>query len=130
VVEGCGTHNEAPDAFLLVMCARDVRRAAEMARKHVATDAARGQLGEALDDFDRALPGVENARDVLEHFDEYTRGAGDLQQPGERRPRTPGEELALCYQIGFEHIDNDPARPNWSLGLAQSTSWQRRRRAS
>ncbi|MPZ88958.1 MAG: hypothetical protein GEU81_12970 [Nitriliruptorales bacterium] len=84
---------------------------------HLTTVAAREQLSEALEDFDAALPGVSRARDVLEHFDAYTRGVGDLQQPNVgRRGRAPDERLARQYRIDFDHIDDDVGWPRLHIG--------------
>jgi hypothetical protein len=40
----------------------------------------RDQLQDEIDAFERAVPGAKNARDILEHFDEYARGDGRLQR--------------------------------------------------
>ncbi len=117
VVEGSGSLQQIPDAFLLIIAVRNVRRAADMALRHLTNTAAKDQLREALNDFEAALPGVVNARDVLEHFDDYSLGVGNLQQPTTRKQqRAADEELAQQYRIEFEHIDNDRQRPRIRIG--------------
>jgi hypothetical protein len=39
--------------------------------------------------FDKALPGLTNLRDMLEHFDEYVAGRGRRQQRGEMSSGAP-----------------------------------------
>lgn len=117
IVEGCGTFQEVPDAMMMIGAIRNVRRAADMALNHLRTDPARTQLQEALDDFDAALPGVNNARNVIEHFDEYSRGIGRLQQPAVSvYQRAANEQYAQDYRIQIEHVDNDPNHPQIRIG--------------
>jgi hypothetical protein len=40
----------------------------------------RDQLRDEIERFEKAVPAAKNARDLLEHFDEYARGAGRLQR--------------------------------------------------
>ncbi len=67
-----------PDALLLLVALRNVRRAAELV---IETESltkldARQILADALARFDATLPGVKAARDVVEHLDEYAIGVG------------------------------------------------------
>jgi hypothetical protein len=62
---------------LLLRCA--VMQAKELARLGI-DQVHRVQLQDEIDAFERAVPGAKNARDVLEHFDEYARGGGRLQR--------------------------------------------------
>ncbi|HEX4109716.1 MAG TPA: hypothetical protein VHX88_16375, partial [Solirubrobacteraceae bacterium] len=62
---------------LLQRCA--VMQAKELVRLGI-DPAHRDQLQDEIDAFERAVPGAKNARDVLEHFDEYARGDGRLQR--------------------------------------------------
>jgi len=118
VVEGNGSPQRTPDAFLLVIAARNVRRAACMALAHLTGTGAREQLREALDHFDTTLPDLEDARNVLEHFDEYTRGVGHRQQRPTIKPgqRAADEPLAQQYRVGFEHVGDDPRRRRIRIG--------------
>jgi hypothetical protein len=43
----------------------------------------------ALEEFDAAMPDVKDARDMLEHFDEYVAGAGKLHGWGAAERRIP-----------------------------------------
>jgi hypothetical protein len=118
VVEGSGSLQQIPDAFLLIIAVRNVRRAADMALGQLTSTAAKEQLREALDDFAARLPEVVAARDVLEHFDDYSLDVGNLQQPTirKRRQRAADEDLAQQYRVEFEHVDNDPQRPRIRIG--------------
>ena len=62
---------------LLQRCAAMV--ATELVRLGVA-QVHRDRLREEIDAFERAVPGATNARNLLEHFDEYARGDGRLQR--------------------------------------------------
>jgi hypothetical protein len=105
------------DASILLVALRNVRRATDMAIEHIASSPAKGQLREALNDFDAELPGSRDARNVLEHFDEYSLGIGDLQQPNvKKKLRVPNEQLAQQYRISFEFIDGDTKRLRLIVG--------------
>jgi hypothetical protein len=67
------------DAALITLALRNVLRAAKLA-EDFSTDDDRQKISRAIADFENALPDVKNARDVLEHFDDYTKGEGRLQQ--------------------------------------------------
>jgi hypothetical protein len=66
------------DGYLLVLALRNVLRAAKLvfvvspASTHPAVSA-------AIAAFEAKVAGAKDARDVLEHFDEYSRGKGKLQ---------------------------------------------------
>jgi hypothetical protein len=62
---------------LLQRCA--VMEAKELARLGV-DQVHRDQFQDEIDLFDRAVPGAKSGRDILEHFDEYARGDGQLQR--------------------------------------------------
>lgn len=96
------------DAYQLVMGLRMVLRGAQMTRQHLGTEQALQILEEGLDAFAAAVPGGKDARDVIEHFDEYTQGRGRLQQP-EVLPqqRQPDEAQAERFRIDFRW-DEDP----------------------
>jgi hypothetical protein len=55
---------------------------------------------------------------VLEHFDEYTRGAGRLQQPTVKRARdrVADEALAQQFRITFDYIDREAKQPRIHIG--------------
>jgi len=62
---------------LLHRCA--VMQARELARLGV-DELHRRQLQDEIDLFEKAVPCAKSARDILEHFDEYARGDGQLQR--------------------------------------------------
>jgi hypothetical protein len=92
--------------------------AAHLALTTFGTQSARDQLNEALAEFDQALPDATSVRNVLEHFDDYTRGIGDLQQSGARAKRVANEELARTYVPGFHFAGESAAskRPILTVG--------------
>ena len=63
---------------------RALRRCAEMQARELrrlAVDAVdRDRLDREIEQFDAAVPASKHGRDILEHFDEYARGQGKLQQ--------------------------------------------------
>lgn len=77
------------DALLLMLGLRNLTRAAEWG-----TNAAQGSRQEAarrqaVADFRSSLPNVVDARDVLEHFDDYASGRGRIQQRALRNGQAP-----------------------------------------
>jgi hypothetical protein len=61
---------------LFLAAVRNLLRAVELAEHEFGHLG--GQIGTAKDDFLRKVPRIKDARNVLEHFDDYTRGAGKL----------------------------------------------------
>ncbi|MBM0256325.1 hypothetical protein [Micromonospora sp. 4G55] len=102
---------------MLIVALRNVRRAARMAHSHMRVPQAKEQLAEALVDFDLALPGITDARNVVEHFDEYSIGIGQLQraQLRDEPSLTPGE-LADTFAVRFGWTDSDERRPQLRVG--------------
>jgi hypothetical protein len=98
-----------PDALLLLVALRTVRRAAIMAETSLQKPEAQRLLGDALAKFDAALPGVKAARDIIEHLDEYTIGEG-LEQKKLRKatPTLTAAELAARYAPRLEGTYNEP----------------------
>lgn len=95
--------NPVLDAYQFVMALRMVLRGVQMTRRHLVTEPARALLDEALADFTAAVPGGKDARDVIEHFDEYTQGTGRLQHPPgtKEKDRRPDDRLAEAFRIEF-----------------------------
>jgi hypothetical protein len=72
--------DRSADALLLMLSLRNLVRAAEWGAntaRGAGQEAARRQ---AVAEFRQQLPNVVDARDVLEHFDDYATGRGRLQQ--------------------------------------------------
>jgi hypothetical protein len=77
-------------AMLLVLSLRNLLRAAEMASQHAEPPEKRN-LDDALARFKTELPGLVDARDMLEHFDDYLSGTG---------------RKARVYDVTFERSDS------------------------
>lgn len=67
------------EGYLFVSALRNLRRAAELVLALATEQAARDATKEAIALFDAQLPDAKDARDVLEHFDDYAQGRGRLQ---------------------------------------------------
>ncbi|MFI1975420.1 hypothetical protein [Streptomyces wedmorensis] len=106
------------DAPYTVMALRHVIRGVKMACSHLKSEAAKDLLDEALSDFDNVIPGGKKARDIIEHFDEYSMGIGDLQQRRVRREdRQPDDELSEQFNHRLEwERDGDERRPVYTAG--------------
>lgn len=74
------------DALLFVLALRDLLRAAEFARNRCP-----GVSGKPIEQFEAAIPRARDVRDVIEHFDKYAVGKGDLQ-PKEQTRRRPEQQ--------------------------------------
>lgn len=66
------------DAALMVIALRNTVRAVERIRRKRQGQAAR-DAAEGLRQFHARVPGLKDARNVLEHFDDYRDGRGRLQ---------------------------------------------------
>lgn len=83
---------------------RALQRCAEMmARelKRLGVDTVRrDHLGQAIGEFEAAVPGAKSARDILEHFDDYARGEGKLVKQAMRDLGIDLFEAAAMYWGG------------------------------
>jgi len=97
-----GRADRQVDAYQFVHALRQVHRSACMIRD--ALDGyARHEAGRAVADFEAAVPDAKNARDVLDHFDAYAQGMGNLSHPGTRtNQRTPTEQAAREFDAFYE----------------------------
>ncbi len=98
-----------PDQYMQVVALHHVLVAAKMARKHVPSESAKVKIDAALTAFLGAIvtnrgQGMNQrealglARNVLEHFDEYYCGTGDLQRKDAEKTGLNREDLALRYR--------------------------------
>ncbi|MFJ8203239.1 hypothetical protein [Micromonospora chalcea] len=91
-----------PDALLLMLSLRNLVRAAEWRVKTVKGTPEEATRRQAVADFLRRLPNLVDARDVLEHFDEYGSGRGRIQQ----RAASKGEVPAVYrFAVATEGVD-------------------------
>jgi hypothetical protein len=100
---------QVPDTFLQVMALHSLVRAAEMAKREVASPAAKDAITQAIDAFfdevvtcDGSTPreiALTLVRDVLVHFDEYYTGTGWLQKADAKNSGTSREQLAQNYRV-------------------------------
>jgi hypothetical protein len=104
-----GDGSGLPDALLLLVTLRNVRRAAELAAKSLTRPRAQKILADALEHFDAAVPGVKAARDVIEHMDQYAMGEGREQQRLQAStPSLTKAELANQYKLRLEGTYDEP----------------------
>jgi hypothetical protein len=97
-----GEPSQQTDARLFVLALRLVVRVGELAANAVGgcPDAAR-IVAEAQDRFARACPDADKARNVLEHFDQYAAGAGNMQTGGRNKLPQP-EKAAADWPFGYD----------------------------
>ncbi|GID32919.1 hypothetical protein [Paractinoplanes brasiliensis] len=97
------------DAYLLMVALRQMIRAAEMAQKSLQKRQAQQILNSALKRFRTDLPELVDARDIIEHFDEYAVGKGALQEADRAAdPTLTDFELAQQYTTRLEGTLNEP----------------------
>lgn len=79
-IEAGSYEDMEPDAFLYVQAVYNLRRGAGqlLGKKHP-----------AIQEFDAAWPHLKNLRDMIEHFDEYAKGAGKRQREQTMRYEAP-----------------------------------------
>lgn len=98
--------------WLLRRCAQ--MEANELVRLKIA-DADRTALEDEIAAFDEALPDLRNARDMLEHPDDYARGKGRLQEAAIKQAGLELHEAAATYWGGgydstTDEIEEGPYR--------------------
>ena len=74
------------NAYLFIVALRQLLRCIDWAITNADThgDGSRSKaLRAAFANFDAAVPNAKDVRDIIEHFDDYERGRGDLQKKGE-----------------------------------------------
>lgn len=98
------------DAYFFAMALRQLLRAVEMAARF---PTAKEAVKSALDTFDAAIPNAREARNILEHFDEYERGTGSLQRPKGHTSDRPLWDALSFYSRGV----NDDGTSSYKLHL-------------
>jgi hypothetical protein len=112
---------------LLHLCAR--MQADELKSLGV-SEVERDRLNRAIKEFDAATPDATDARNMLEHFDEYARGAGVLQKRAIRDEGLSVYEAAAVYWGGgydptTEQITEGPIVIHLPTALAASEALHR-----
>ena len=95
------------DCFLFTVAVRNVRRAGDLLRR-VAPGSSWSRIDVALNTFDSRVPHAKDLRDVLDHFDEYAVGKGNLQTPDGFLLNAWYERSADTYRY---NVGISPARP-------------------
>jgi len=103
------------DARQLIAALSQAERFAVMEQHAIqdAVPAAALALGEAIDVFRADVPGARHARDVLEHYDEYSRGRGQAQASA----KTSEERRELARQ--YSKFGYNPATDQIQVGPCQ-----------
>ena len=97
------------DGLFLLIALRQMIRAAEMAQQSLRNRQAKQILSSALRRFRADLPELVNARDIIEHFDEYAVGEGKLQEAElAADPGLTRAELAKRYALRMECATSYP----------------------
>ena len=98
------------EALGLLMSLRQLLRAGEMAQTSpFQSKRARQILNAAVCRFKADLPDLVNARDIIEHFDKYAVGQGDLQIKDRKGdPSLTDAQLAKRYEARLEGSFGEP----------------------
>jgi hypothetical protein len=102
--EHCGDEQSQIYARQIFGQLRALQRCAEMMATELnrlgIDQADRDALRQAMTDFELAVPGARSGRDILEHFDEYARGEGNLVKQAMRDLGIDVSEAAAMYWGG------------------------------
>ncbi|MFZ3555269.1 hypothetical protein [Streptomyces sp. BH055] len=91
------------DGYLFTQALRQALRAGEMVANSLPEGSARELARSAVDQFNRDCSTAKDVRDILDHFDDYARGIGNLAHPGIRlKDRQPTEEAAIMFEPEVE----------------------------
>lgn len=103
---------------LLQRCA--VMEAKELTRLGI-DQVHRDQLQDEIDLFDKAVPGAKDARDILEHFDEYARGEGQLQRTARSELGVDVfEAAAMFWGGGYDPADDELTEGPFLVAISQA----------
>lgn len=104
------------ESWSCVLALNHVRSCAALATETATVPAALETASVALAAFDRAVPGLINARNFLEHDEAYVVGKGDLQQRGPRSKRIVDQSAAAEWTFDPRYRDNDRDQPVVNIG--------------
>jgi hypothetical protein len=94
------------DAYLFVQALRQVLRGTDLMLRGLGDDPRAQIVERAIAEFNDSIPHAKDARDVLDHFDDYARGIGRLSHPEARNPRErearSSAEAAAQFTIFYE----------------------------
>lgn len=115
-----GGLNQQTDARLFLLALRQFLKAARLAADAVAGSSEAQALAAAQDQFNQTVPGAKNACDVIEHFREYAKGTGNLQQPGVNRPSRLSEPVAAArdWPLGYNPGTGSILLGQYEIGVA------------
>lgn len=105
--------DQQTDARLYMLALRQFLKAAALGAETVADTSEAAAMDAARQQFAQAVPGAKEACDMIEHFSEYARGTGNLQQPGVKsaKRQRDREAAARDWPLGY-----DPATDAIHLG--------------
>lgn len=99
------------DAYMFVQALRQVLRASDLMKRALDGDSRSELVEAAIAEFNNAVPRAKDARDVLDHFDDYARGVGSLSHPGirdaKKREARSSAQTASEYTIYYERGSDD-----------------------
>jgi hypothetical protein len=104
--------NIKADGYLLVLALRNVLRAAKLVLV-VAPPSAIRAISAAISAFEADVAGAKDARDVLEHFDEYLRGKGNLQ------PAAGTAMAGTAMYVEWQEWDGSTVRFHFGISTAR-----------
>lgn len=86
-------------AHLFAVAVRNLLRGAGLARSCFPNNS---EIGRAIAEFEKAVPRVADVRDVLEHFDEYARGKGDLNEEASDYMMPKVRDGTVVIELGID----------------------------
>lgn len=102
VLQGERRLDSQVDALLLLVALRQASRAADLIAEESDDEATSAAVRSALHAFDERVPDVKDLRDVVEHFDDYMRGLGNLSHPRtSMNRRIPSSSAASQFPIFY-----------------------------
>jgi hypothetical protein len=114
-----GPMTRQTDSYLFAIALRNLLRAAALLR-NAAPKSAWSSIDRALNEFERKVPHAVDLRDVLDHFDDYARGKGELQKTrgGASEPNEWYERANDTYRLS---LGLAPGAPLLTLEVRSAT---------